>query len=51
MDINVSLSLEAALDLCWETMAECFEPQELLMKEHLIEKYYPRNPQAEGEVA
>jgi V/A-type H+-transporting ATPase subunit B len=51
MDINVSLSLEAALDLCWETMAECFEPQELLMKEQLIEKYYPRRQQAEGEVA
>jgi len=48
MDINVSLSLEAALDLCWQTMAECFEPQELLMKEQLIEKYYPRKQQASG---
>jgi V/A-type H+/Na+-transporting ATPase subunit B len=42
MDINVSLPLNDALDLCWQTMAECFEPQELLMREHLIEKYFPK---------
>jgi V/A-type H+-transporting ATPase subunit B len=51
MDINVSMSLEEALDLCWQTMAECFEPEELLMKEHLIEKYYPRKENPAGEVA
>jgi V/A-type H+-transporting ATPase subunit B len=43
MDINVSMPLNDALDLCWQTMAECFEPQELLMREHLIEKYFPKN--------
>jgi V/A-type H+-transporting ATPase subunit B len=42
MDINVAMPLNDALDLCWETMAECFEPQELLMREHLIEKYFPK---------
>ena len=41
MDIDVALPLNDALDLCWQTMAECFEPQELLMREHLIEKYFP----------
>ena len=41
MDINVSLSLNEALDLAWKTMAECFEPRELLMKQALIDKYYP----------
>ena len=52
MDINVSLPLEAALDLCWLTMAECFEPQELLMKQELIDKYFPAQAQsAEEEVA
>ncbi len=45
MDINVSLPLNDALDLCWQTMAECFEPEELLMRDHLIEKYFP-HPQA-----
>jgi cytochrome c556 len=42
MDIEVSIPLNDALDLCWQTMAECFEPEELLMREHLIEKYFPK---------
>jgi V/A-type H+/Na+-transporting ATPase subunit B len=46
MDINVSLPLEKALDLSWQTLGECFEPQELLMKQGLIDKYYPRSKPA-----
>jgi V/A-type H+-transporting ATPase subunit B len=42
MDIEVSLSLEDALDLGWQTLAECFAPEELLMKQQFIDKYYPR---------
>jgi V/A-type H+-transporting ATPase subunit B len=42
MDIDVSLPLEDALDLGWQTMAECFAPEELLMKQQFIDKYYPR---------
>ncbi len=42
MDIDVALPLNDALDLCWQTMAECFEPRELLMRDWLIEKYYPK---------
>jgi V/A-type H+-transporting ATPase subunit B len=42
MDLDVSMPLEQALDVGWQTMAECFEPQELLMKQQLIDKYYPR---------
>ncbi len=42
MDINVSMPLEEALDLCWQTLAECFEPQELLMKQNLIDTYFPK---------
>ena len=45
MDINVSISLERALDLGWKTLAECFEPQELLMKQALIDKYFPKEMQ------
>ncbi|WP_036531442.1 V-type ATP synthase subunit B [Neosynechococcus sphagnicola] len=41
MDFNVNIALEAALELGWKTMAECFEPDELLMKEDLINKYFP----------
>jgi len=40
MDIEVCMPLERALDRCWETLAEIFEPQELLIRQSLIEKYY-----------
>lgn len=40
MDIRVSLSLDDALDLCWKTLRECFESDELLMKQSLVDKYY-----------
>jgi V/A-type H+-transporting ATPase subunit B len=48
MDIHASLPLNEALDLGWRTLAECFEPQELLMKESLIERYFPRPGEANG---
>lgn len=41
MDVAVSLPLERALDLAWETLAECFESRELIMKQQLIDKYFP----------
>jgi V/A-type H+/Na+-transporting ATPase subunit B len=41
MNIDINLELEAALDLCWQTLAECFKPAELLMKQNLVDKYYP----------
>lgn len=51
MDINVSLPLEKALDLGWQTLAECFEAKELLMKQALIEKYFPKKVEIKKEVA
>jgi V/A-type H+-transporting ATPase subunit B len=41
MDITTSIPLEAALDLGWKTMAECFSPEELLVRQNLIDTYYP----------
>jgi V/A-type H+-transporting ATPase subunit B len=41
MRIDVALPLNAALDQGWKTMAECFEPEELLIKEDILRKYYP----------
>jgi V/A-type H+-transporting ATPase subunit B len=41
MDINVSI----VLDLCWQTLAECFEPDQLLMKNELVSKYFPKTTQ------
>jgi V/A-type H+-transporting ATPase subunit B len=42
MDLGVALPLEEALDLGWQTMAECFSPEELLVRQNLIDKFYPR---------
>lgn len=41
MDIRVTMPLEDALDNCWHILAECFQPHELLMKQTLIDKYFP----------
>jgi V/A-type H+-transporting ATPase subunit B len=46
MNLEVSMPLEQALDLGWKTMAESFEPQELLMKRELVDRYYPRERRA-----
>jgi V/A-type H+-transporting ATPase subunit B len=43
MDINVSIPLEEALDLAWRTLAECLDAEQLLMKQELIDKYYPKD--------
>ena len=43
MDINIAIPLEEALDLCWQTLAECFSEDQLLMKQSLIDTYYPKN--------
>ena len=43
MEVDVRLPLTAALDLCWQTLAECFEPEELLMKDELVTRYFPQD--------
>ena len=47
MDIDVSLPLNDALDLGWEILAECFSRNELLMKDALIDKYFPAGKEPE----
>ncbi|MBT7434585.1 MAG: V-type ATP synthase subunit B [Gammaproteobacteria bacterium] len=42
MRLDVSIPLDKALDLCWQTLAECFDESELLMKQVLIDKYFPK---------
>ncbi|MGR9037405.1 MAG: ATP synthase beta subunit C-terminal domain-containing protein, partial [Gammaproteobacteria bacterium] len=42
MDIRVSIPVIEALDLCWQTLAECFVKEELLMKKNLVDKYFPQ---------
>lgn len=43
MDINIAMPLEECLDLAWQTLAECFEPEELLMKDKFIKAYFPKD--------
>lgn len=42
MSVDVAMSLEDALDLGWTIMADCFKPEELLMKQSLIDRFWPR---------
>ncbi|MDF1578824.1 MAG: V-type ATP synthase subunit B [Desulfobulbales bacterium] len=51
MAIEVSMGLNEALDLSWQTLAECFRPEELLMKQWLVEKYFPRREEGGSSAA
>jgi len=42
MDLEVNYTLEEALNIGWETLGECFEEQEVGIKESLVEKYWPQ---------
>lgn len=42
MNLEVNLSLEQALDLGWKTLSECFESQQVGIKESLLNKYWPK---------
>jgi V/A-type H+/Na+-transporting ATPase subunit B len=42
MDLSVNIPLEAALDLGWQILADCFTVTEVGVKAALIEKYWPK---------
>ncbi len=42
LDLSVNISVEDALDLCWDILARFFEPDEVGIKKNLIEKYWGR---------
>lgn len=41
MDLSVNLTLEEALDLGWEILAECFEKDETGIKSDLTDEFWP----------
>jgi len=41
MDLEVNISVEEALDLGWQILAQCFESHEVGIKQGLINKYWP----------
>lgn len=42
MNLNVNYTLEEALNLGWKTLHECFQPDEVGIKDSLIKKYWPK---------
>ncbi|WP_194847953.1 V-type ATP synthase subunit B [Candidatus Neptunochlamydia vexilliferae] len=42
MNLEVNIPVEEALDLGWQTLAECFEPHEVGIKQDLLNKYWPK---------
>jgi len=42
MDLSVNIPLEKALDLGWEIMASCFNPEETGLRTELINKFWPK---------
>ncbi len=42
MDLSVNIPLEEALDLGWQTLAECFEPAEVGVKTDLVNRFWPK---------
>ncbi len=42
MSLEVNLTVEEALDVGWKTLSECFEPNEVGIKESMVEKYWPK---------
>lgn len=46
MDLKVNISLEEALDRCWEILADCFEAAEIGIRRAIIDKHWPKKAQA-----
>ena len=41
MNLDVNIEIEEALNLGWATLAECFEANEVGIKQNLVENYWP----------
>jgi len=42
MNLGVNIPLEEALDLGWETLAQCFDKHEVGIKESLVNAFWPK---------
>ncbi|MDD9947203.1 MAG: V-type ATP synthase subunit B [Myxococcales bacterium] len=42
MNVDVGMPLTKALDTGWQTLAECFAPHELLVKQSILDRYLPK---------
>jgi len=41
MDLSIHVPLFAALDRCWEILAECFNPAETGIRRAIVERHWP----------
>ena len=44
MDLSVNIVLEEALDLGWQILANCFNPDETNFRTELIKEFWPKAP-------
>lgn len=51
MALDVNLPVEEALNLGWTTFSECFLPQEVGIKQTLVDKYWPKKESKKEQVA
>jgi V/A-type H+-transporting ATPase subunit B len=42
MDLSVNIPLEKALDLGWEILADCFNPEDTGLRTELTSKFWPK---------
>lgn len=49
MDLSVNIPLEEALDLGWQILAECFDPEETGMQSKLLTEFWPKNVERSSE--
>jgi V/A-type H+-transporting ATPase subunit B len=47
MDLKVDMGLNDALDLGWATLAECFRPDEVGIKQEFIDSHWPKDKMGE----
>jgi len=48
MSLSVNVSLEKALDLGWEILAECFTPEESGLRTELTGKFWPQKSRSDN---
>ncbi|MGF1526504.1 MAG: V-type ATP synthase subunit B [Candidatus Competibacterales bacterium] len=48
MALDVAMPLETALDRCWHILADCFGPDQVLIRQSLIDTYWPTAAKAES---
>ena len=48
MDLSVNISLEGALDLGWQILADCFQPMETGINSALLDKFWPNKAQLDA---